>query len=516
MLSNSRPCLISRRMTFAGMALLVALPLTGHANKGDTSATRAVIVGGGPNLENNQVAIESNVRYVNRLLPSNIIRTTLFADGNINNSTVLTDVDLRKMPTSERILRLAIQERDSTELSRTLYRKPNLGGKLDGATRSRDVSRVFTQLAMEAEKDPRQQLLLYFTGHGSSDRQGDNNNLFDMWGNEVLSVRDLSKHIARLPAGVPVTLVMVQCHSGSFANLIFEGGDPQADVVERDIVGYFAATKERPAAGCTSEVNEEEYRDFTSYFFAALTGRDRVGRKVTGADYNRDGHVGMDEAYCYTLIHDRSIDVPVCTSDIFLRRFVSLRDSEVFTTRYSQVLEWATPAQRTALNALGRMLGREPGEDRLQSAYNDMIRGVTRLSGGTNNYEALRREYNASRQSARRRLFGRFPNLEKEQSKSALEQAKRFLEADGDDETYARLLKSEEALSKSESEEEKREVAESHLMRFVRLGKSVILSHIIRQKGERPLVERFERLVKGEAASPLLPTERKSGAEVSQ
>lgn len=513
--ANTRPYLLSRRLTLAGMALLVALPLVGHAKKGDTSRLRAVIVGGGPNLENNQVAIESNVRYVNRLLPSNIVRTTLFADGNLNNPTVLTDVDLRKVSTPERILRLTLQDRDSQELSPTLYRKPNLGGKIDGATRSRDVSRLFSQLAMEVEREPKQ-LFLYFTGHGSSDRQGDNNNLYDMWNNEVLSVRDLSKHISRLPNTTPVTIVMVQCHSGSFANLIFEGGDPQADVVDRDIVGYFAATKERPAAGCTSEVNEEEYRDFTSYFFAALTGKDRVGRKVMGADYNKDGRVGMDEAYCYTLIHDRSIDVPVCTSDIFLRRFVTLRDSEVFQTPYSQVIEWATPAQRAALVALSKILGREPGEDRLQLAYRDMVRGVSRTNFVGNDYETLRREYNSARQSARRRLFGRFPNLETEQTRVALEQAKRFLEADGDNETYTKLLKAEEALSKSESEEERREIAESHLMRFVRLGKSVILAHTLRQKGERPLVERFERLIKGEAASPLLPMERRAGEEVSQ
>ena len=54
------------------------------------------------------------------------------------------------------------------------------------------------------------------------------------------------------------------------------------------------------AAGCTPEINEAEYQDFSSHFFAALTGRDRVGRAVTGADYNQDRRVSMDEAFaCY-------------------------------------------------------------------------------------------------------------------------------------------------------------------------------------------------------------------------
>src|SRR5262249_52445837 len=161
-----------------------------------------------------------------------------------------------------------------------------------------------------------------------------------------LSVRELARHIARLPASTPVTLVMVQCFSGAFGNVIFEGGDPQGQWTGRDIAGFFAAVNDRMAAGCTSAINETEYHDFTSYFFAALTGRDRVGRRVTGADYNGDGRVGMDEAYCYTLANDQSIDVPICTSDVFLRRFVSHNDRELFRTLYRDVRAWATPAQR--------------------------------------------------------------------------------------------------------------------------------------------------------------------------
>src|SRR5581483_7127147 len=114
--------------------------------------------------------------------------------------------------------------------------------------------------------------------------------------------------------------------------------------------------------------NEAEYRDFTSYFFAALTGQDRVGRPVTGADYNHDGRVGMDEAYCYALANDDSIDVPVCTSDVFLRRFVPPTDAQVFQARFSQAQAWAPPAQRAALDALSDWLHLQ-GEDRLKVGY---------------------------------------------------------------------------------------------------------------------------------------------------
>lgn len=498
----------SRSLGLAGALLL--LPLTGEAlDPRDTLPLRAVIVGGGPNLENNQCAIESNVRYLNRLLPPAAPRTTLFADGDADHATVLYDVDARNLPVGERIARLALKDRAASEANATLYKKPNLGGRLDGATRAADVSRVFSRLAQDNRDEARSHLFLYFTGHGSSDRQSNENNIFDMWGEEALTVRDLAKQISRLPAKVPVTLVMVQCHSGSFANLIFEAGDPRNDAIDRDIVGYFATIKERVAAGCTSEVNEAEYRDFTSYFFAALTGRDRVGRKVTGADYNRDGRVGMDEAYCFTLANDRSVDVPVCTSDVFLRRFMNTPDSQVFKTPFSKVLEWATPAQRYALIALSRTLKRDKGEDRLQKAYADMLDRNYGDIEAARGAETAWKDFNRLRQAAKRKLQDRFPGLASEANSRAYERAYQrvvaTLNEEAKQEDWQELLQAEEKLASSETSQERRQVVESHLIRFVRLGKSIILAHQLRESENPPLISRFERLVKAEEASLLTP-----------
>src|SRR5579872_850550 len=236
---------------------------------------RVLIVGGGPDLRNNQVAIESNVRYVGALLPPDAPRITLFADGNPSNSTVLYDETPPVLPAGERVFNLLMRADDSSGAVGR-YRRPKLGAKLDGASKKPEIEKAFTQLASEGG-DPRRPVLLYFTGHGSRNPNDLENNLYDLWGaREGLTVRDLSKQIARLPEETPVAIVMVQCFSGAFGNLIFENGDPQGQPISRDFAGFFATVKERVAAGCTSAVNEEEYHDFTSYFFAALTGRDRV------------------------------------------------------------------------------------------------------------------------------------------------------------------------------------------------------------------------------------------------
>ena len=259
------------------------------------------------------------------------------------------------MPTDKQALALALQGNDKEFSSYGHYRRPTISGSLDGASSRQNVGMLLDKIGAESQTEADNgRVLLYFTGHGSPLNSNLDNNHYDLWGSSSgLSVRELADQISHLPAGVPLTVVMAQCYSGAFGNLVFEGGNPSNAYVQRDIAGFFATTKERVAAGCTPALNEADYHDFTSYFFAALTGQDRLGHKVTGADYNRDGHVGMDEAYCYTLIHDESIDVPVCTSDVMLRHDVPFKIEELKLTQYSDPEEMGFKA---AASCTGRTI----------------------------------------------------------------------------------------------------------------------------------------------------------------
>jgi hypothetical protein len=470
---------------------------------------RILIVGGGPNPEHNQVAIESNVRYVGKLLPPGTLRTTLFADGDLQRATVLYEQAPRNPTPGAQVLDLLLKGHEDDHASDLRFRKPDLGGALDGASRRADVDRAFAQLAAEATgMNPPRPLLLYFTGHGSPNAGHDlENNVYDLWGkNEQLSVRDLAQNIARLPVSVPVTVVMVQCFSGAFGNLIFEGGDPKGKVVDRDIAGFFATVKERVAAGCTPAVNEAEYRDFTSYFFAALTGRDRVGRPVTGADYNRDGRVGMDEAYCYALANDDSIDVPVCTSDVFLRRFVPLTDAQVFRARFSQIQSWAAPAQRAALDSLSEWLHLH-GEDRLNVAYDREFKDGDAHPEQDAQREA-ERHFEQVRAEARRSLLARWPGLQNADTPEYTRaQALPTLDREVAAGKWQNLLDADKARDKAEDAEYTAELSESRLLRFIRLGKSVILAHTLRETGDAAIKARFARLIEDEGRTPLPPAD---------
>jgi hypothetical protein len=352
----------------------------------------------------NQVAIEGNVRYFHALLPASVERRVLFADGT------------RRTP--------SVQYLDG---NRIRYRTPRLP-RIDGPTNLLGLDASWRGFVTARPRDP---LLLYSTGHGSPNRRGDlDNNVLDLWGGGALSVRELAARVKELPDETPVVLVMAQCFSGAFANLLFEGGDPGGAPVRRDFVGFFAATKERPASGCTPEINEADYTDFSSFFFAALSGVDRLGRRVNGADFDRDRTVGMNEAFAYALIHQATSDVPVSTSDVFLRRFVTTPDREIMVTPYASILSWASPAERAALEALSDELGLR-GEDRLDVAY-DLQFGPGR----------------------------------------------RRVSAD--------------------------DITSAHRLRFIRLAKTVVLAHTLRQGSDQALIDRFDRLRAAEAQNPLL------------
>lgn len=396
------------RINQFAVAVLASLPILGWGTAlrqvGKAAPIRVLVVGGGPDQSHNQAAIESNVRYIDRLLPSGSAMRVLFTDGN---------------PQSENV-------QCQSEDKKIYYRAPQLP-RQDGPSKSASVQAELSALATSLRARPATKTLLYFTGHGSPDRQSAyNDNHYDLWDGDKFSVRDLAGAIKAFPKATPITVVMVQCYSGAFGNLLFQDGDPTETLVDQHICGFFAAVPQRMAAGCTPVINEAEYRDFTGYFFSALTGTDRLGRPITGVDYNHDGKVGMNEAFDYSLLHDDSIDTPVCTSDTFLRRFVKTADGDIFKTSYSQVQAWASPGQLAALEGLSKLLSFS-GEDQLATAFDHF----TQI--GLDSFE----------------------------------------------------------------------LNDVHLIRYVRLAKSIVLGHTLNTTGDKSVKARYAELVKAEAGNPL-------------
>lgn len=364
---------LSMRRLWWGLASvgLAAVSLAGGASptpgpRTPQSPYRVLIVGGGPDPSHNQVAIESNVRYVSKLVPAGSPTRILFTDGDPQSKNVLY----------------------ADENDKAFFRAPQLA-HIDGPASLEQIRKEIANISFDVAAHPTEPVLLYFTGHGSPNYPSQyNNNNFDLWDDGHLTVKQLGEALASFPKKTPITLVMVECFSGAFGNLLFKDADAKGELADLNVCGFFASVAQRMAAGCTTEVNERNYRDFTSYFFSALTGTDRLGNHVSGADYNHDGKVGMNEAFCYSLIHDESIDTPVCTSDVFLRRYVTLSDDQVMSTPFSSARGWASPAQRAALDALSDATG-FTGEDALKRAY-DFFSGMRLNSDDPKEVKTLR------------------------------------------------------------------------------------------------------------------------------
>ena len=330
----------------------------------------ALVVGGGPDVASNAAQIEGHVRFVAGLLPAAARRTVLFADGR-NDADTVTQADARPAAEARRALAVLLADHDAEEP--VTVRAPRLGVPVDGPARLADFRRALGRFSNRLTRQPAP-LLLYFAGHGTQDEKNETGTHYDLWEGEALTVHVLADEIARLPRGGPVVLVMAQCFSGAFADVLFRGGEPGGTPAGENIVGFFSAEKDREAAGCSYATGRGDYQDFSSYFFGALCGRDRFGDAVAGADYDGDGAVSLHEAFCYALIHDPSADTPVCTSDVFLRTRAGLPSAKIYGVPYREVLEEATPGQRAVLEALSERLELS-GEARAVAVFDRLTYG---------------------------------------------------------------------------------------------------------------------------------------------
>jgi len=455
-------------------------------------AIHALLVGGGPDKENNTAQIEEHLRFVTGLVPASAGRIVLFADGK-PGSRNLSYSDSARLSAGQRALDILLPN-DGLG-AKVLTRTPVLGAGLDGASRLGSIQRAFGRLASMSDKTG-PPVLLYFAGHGSQAQDKQKSSLYNLWGDENLDPSTLLGQIDTLPPRVPITLVMAQCFSGGFANVLFRKANPDLALNSRLIAGFFASESDREAAGCGTETNSPLYQDFSSYFFGALSGRDKLGRRIEGADYDGHGRVSCYDAYCYALIHDESIDTPVCTSMIYLRRFANIPNTVIFRSAWRTVLDAATPAQRAVLNALSVKLGLD-GEERLLTAYDQlMFSDPMGQPAQVHAYREAQDRLNTVRMESLHSLFERWPALRWRDSHD-YDKATRGAAADLDKDTARcqQIFQTSDAFDRANVA---LDVEESLLVRFTDLAEAVVRAHHLRQHGDAAARSRFELLWEAE------------------
>src|SRR5258708_31909525 len=126
--------LSARRPALPLLSVLLLAVLIGCPVGPRSTDLRALIVGGGPEPEPNQVAIERNVHYVSRLVPAGAPRLTLFADGDAKSKTVLYDEQPRDQSPGEHAMAVLISSEEDALPTVQRFRAPDLG-RLDGPAR---------------------------------------------------------------------------------------------------------------------------------------------------------------------------------------------------------------------------------------------------------------------------------------------------------------------------------------------------------------------------------------------
>jgi prepilin-type processing-associated H-X9-DG protein len=480
------------RLAIRGLILPCAAAIALNAHAAPEPALHALLVGGGPDKENNTAQIEEHLRFVAGVVPPTSGRIILFADGHAS-SRDLSYTDSASLTPAQQALDVLLPNDDLGAKIQT--RAPEIGAAIDGPSHLAAIDRAMHRLAaISGKKGP--PVLLYFAGHGSVAEDKDKTSLYNLWGDEDLDPPTLLHEIDLLPPAVPVTLVMAQCFSGGFANVIFRKANADLAANDRLIIGFFAAESDREAAGCGTETNSPVYQDFSSYFFGALSGRDRLGHKIDGADYDGDGRVSCHEAFCYALLHDDSIDTPVCTSMIFLRRFVDLEDSAIFATPYHTLLETATPAQRAALEGLSAKLGLS-GEQRLLAAYDRlMFSDPLGQPQQIREYRDDQDQLNALRMTSLQALFAKWPALRWKDSKD-YDKATRGATADltQDQAKCQELLLRQDAFDRAD---EALDEEEALLVRYTDIAESLVRARYLREHGDAGVLRRYEQIWRAE------------------
>jgi hypothetical protein len=303
----------------------------------DVTSTFLVVAGGGaPSY--NEIALEKNVRYFQRTLAElgwdPAIATVLFANGDSGEATV-------------RYLDLFGRER---------FKVPAIE-HLQGAATLTAVTDWFATYPQTPKGQEHCPTFFYFTGHGALNEGNPDNNAMILWGEDFLSVRQLAQTLDQWPADIPFVTMMAQCYSGSFANLIYENGDPSQPVALQTRCGFFATVKTRPSVGCTPLVNESDYEDYSSSFFAGLSGRDRVGNPAPSADYNQDGQVSFAEAHAFAKVDEETPDWPISTSEAWLQQQLSGdQEQTILATPMQTWAAQARPEQRYVIESLASQL----------------------------------------------------------------------------------------------------------------------------------------------------------------
>ncbi len=463
-----------------------------------------LVIGGGYAPSGNQASLERNVLFWQRVLAEKRVtledQCVFFADGDDLDED-LQVIDRKSIPKANRWMAEFFGSQSDLGLSYRNHRIPNVKGK----SSLNNIRGWFSDAGQSMNNGDR--LMIYVTSHGNDSRTRSEpyNTSISLWDGERLDVVEFVKLLDTLPEGVRVNVVMVQCHAGGFARFVYNEGNPDRGLSKQARCGFFATVHDRPAAGCTPDIDETTYVEYSTYFWEAIAGHNRVNQPIEPPDYNEDGKISFDEAHAYTILHSDTIDLPINTSGEFLgieSRFQDDKHPDLLPREleYDEVLKLATPSERAILNGLSDQLELS-GENRLRDA--ERHTNENRSRGSSRGRYRGRPEAPADRlrREIASHLRRRWPELANLMNPVAIEmvttRSEEFIQAVEGHPDFARYQELLRADSQQLDEREKRVKYE----RLVMAIENVILRENLMRLGDANAIDHFQKIVENESGA---------------
>lgn len=277
-------------------------------------ASEAILVGGGYDVHSSQGQIELNVKWVQGILDNQgIPTTTFFTDANetgpdVHYQTTQGQVTQAYEPLARVFGDWILQKRR--------YREHNIANVIGSTRRDELVPALREAVNDTANTD----LLFVYNGHGSQSQSTPDLVTLNLWDNTTLTANEL--HSIVKPRNAPFRYVFTQCYSGGFHRLAYENPTQGLEVSKTPRCGFTAESAYRLAEGCSASIETDDYRDYTTYFFAALSGNERDGAIVSrNPDTNDDGVTTFREAHFFTLEEAYSTDLSRSSSEDYLTQW---------------------------------------------------------------------------------------------------------------------------------------------------------------------------------------------------
>jgi hypothetical protein len=440
-----------------------------------------IIFGGGGSPEANQASIEAHVISLKTALASRQPEV-LFAAGTSPARTV--QIRSTTYDSAGDVLALIFDQHVGVGVE---YRAPKLQSK-------EAASRELLIAAIDRVKDRKSGTIVFGAGHGNPATNNAPAEL-SLWGvRGGLSVEDLGRQLDQQQRSGPIAFVLGQCHSGAFVDLMYAGSDKKRLVAPTRCV-LAAVPADRQASGCTADVHDPAARAYLALIAESLTDRAR-------SDLDKDGRVSLAEAHSYARVKDATVDVPISTSEAWLRAAFGEDKPDLSRSSVDALTAAARPEERAVLVALRPSV--EPltigAVERALDEVDDKIEALER------ELDDLDEEYDLQIRRAKALVLERWPELanpyHSASRKILFEKADEIAHLVRNAPFAKRLFSAEEAVRKKSDEIDGLELKATKLERWLRAAENVAYETKLRATKEEEKIAALDALLTCERMVP--------------